>query len=83
VHPNYLASDYVWDKMVKAYMKEETIQLNKAIEEMNIAYKHKPFNETSSQHQTFLKSCLNKVSALKEQYPHLDFQKEIAYFNRE
>jgi len=83
VHPNYLASDYVWDKMVKAYMKEETIQLNKAIEEMNIAYKHKPFNETSNQHQTFLKSCLNKVSALKEQYPHLDFQKEIAYFNRE
>ncbi len=83
VHPNYLASDYVWEKMVKAYMKEETVQLNKVIEEINIAYKHKPFNESSNQHQTFLQSYYNKTKILKEQNPDMNFEKELKYFKNQ
>ena len=83
VHPNYLASDYVWEKMAKAYMKEETLQLNKIIEEINIAYKHKPFNPTSNQHSTFLQNYAAKVKALQESYPYMDFAKELEYFNQQ
>ena len=82
VHPNYLASDYVWEKMVKAYMKEETLQLNKTIEEVNIAFKHKPFNPTSNQHKTFLQNYFHKVKTLQETYTYMDFSKELHYFNQ-
>ena len=81
VHPNYLASDYVWEKMVKAYMKEETLQLNKTIEEVNIAFKHKPFNPTSNQHKMFLQIYYLKVKALQETYAYMNFSKELEYFN--
>lgn len=80
VHPNYLASDYVWEKMVKAYMSDETIQLNKAIEDINIAFKHKPFNAESKLHKSFLLSYYNKVKALQEEHPEMDFGKELEYF---
>ena len=83
VHPNYLASDYVWEKMVKAYMKEETLQLNKTIEEINIAFRHKPFNPASNQHKTFLQNYYLKVKALQEINPFMDFSKELEYFNQQ
>ena len=80
VHPNYLATDYVWEKLEKAYMNNETMQLNTAIRDINIAYNHKAFNPASEMHKSFLKRYYSKVQELQLAYPGLDFSKELAYF---
>ena len=80
VHPNYHATQYVWEKLVGACMDESTQELMKEIAEINLAYQHKPFNQQSQQHQQFLKNYLDKTLALSKLYPVLNFEKELHYF---
>jgi GSCFA family. len=80
VHPNYAATAYVWDKLVDACMSDETKSLIKQIAEINLAFRHKPFNPQTQQHQSFLKTYLAKTQSLQALYPFLDFEKELNYF---
>lgn len=80
VHPNYFATQYVWEKMVDAYMSERTRGLMEQIHSINLAYQHKPFNVDSSQHQKFLQSTMEKVAQLQREHPYLDFKKEFSHF---
>ncbi len=81
VHPNYQATQYVWEKLVGACIDEPTQLLMKEIAEINLAFQHKPFNSQSQQHQKFLMSYIHKTKKLMEQYPQLDFNKELSFFN--
>lgn len=80
VHPNYLATAYVWEKFTAACIDPSCFTLMKAMEKINIAMKHRAFNPLSEAHQQFLNSHLSKVQALQTQYPFLDFSAEIKYF---
>ncbi|HEY0732083.1 MAG TPA: GSCFA domain-containing protein, partial [Chitinophagaceae bacterium] len=44
VHPNYHATQYVWEKFINACMDEKTRDLIEQIHTINLAYQHKPFN---------------------------------------
>lgn len=80
VHPNYHATQYVWEKLTDACMNDETRELMKIIAEINLAFNHKPFNPSTKLHLQFLRNYLEKTTNLQSQYPYLDFQKEISYF---
>lgn len=80
VHPNYHATQYVWEKFVNACMSEDTKKLMEEIATINLAHNHKPFNATSSMHKKFLQTNLDKVKQLQEQYSYLDFSKELEFF---
>lgn len=80
VHPNYQATQYVWEKFTDACMSEDTRSLMKEIAEINLAYQHTPFNPDTTQHTKFLKSYLEKTTILKEKHPYLDLEKELTYF---
>lgn len=80
VHPNYHATQYVWEKFVHACMASDTKILMEEIASINLAFNHKAFNATSSQHQKFMASYLDKTSHLQQQYPFIDFSKELGYF---
>ncbi len=80
VHPNYQATQYVWEKFTDACMEEETKLLLKEIAEINLAHQHKPFNPLTQQHQKFLESYLIKTNNLQERCPYLDLDTEIRYF---
>jgi hypothetical protein len=82
VHPNYLATEYVLNQFVQAYMNEQTLNLIKELKSINIAYKHRPSHAQTTAHQKFLKSHLQKVEQLQQQHPYLDFAKEIKYFSK-
>jgi GSCFA family len=82
VHPNYYATQYVWEKFVDTCINEDTKKLMQEITEVNTAFNHKPFNATSNQHKMFLETFYNKVKILQQQNSHLDFSKELAYFNK-
>lgn len=82
VHPNYQATQYVWEKFTDACMNEETKNLMKDIADINLAYQHKPFNPGTQQHQRFLQSYFSKTCVLKDKHPYLDFEKELQYFSK-
>ncbi|HEV7333544.1 MAG TPA: GSCFA domain-containing protein [Flavisolibacter sp.] len=83
VHPNYFATQYVWEKLVDACMDEKTKTLMEEIHNINLAFQHRAFNPASSQHKQFLMKSFQKATALQQQYPFLNLQQEIAFFQSE
>jgi hypothetical protein len=83
VHPNYQATQYVWEKFVDACMPEDTRALMKEIAEINLAYQHRPFNPCTELHKKFLASYLVKTKSLQEKHPFLDLAAEVNYFEKE
>ncbi|MDQ6609745.1 MAG: GSCFA domain-containing protein [Bacteroidota bacterium] len=82
VHPNYFATQYVWEKLVGACMDEKTKAIMEEIHSINLAFQHKPFNSSSDQHKKFLQSYYQKTKILQEQYPYLNFASELEYFTK-
>lgn len=80
-HPNYAATQFVLEKFSEHYLDNEAQQLSEEIRKLVIARNHKPFNAASSQHRQFLQTQLQKTRQLQEQYPFLDFSKEVRYFS--
>jgi hypothetical protein len=81
VHPNYLATDYVWDKFTEACINKPSREIMRQINEINAARAHKPFQPESSAHKAFLQKNLEKVKSLRDQYPYLDFTEDLKYFS--
>ncbi|MEO6721663.1 MAG: GSCFA domain-containing protein [Ferruginibacter sp.] len=80
VHPNYAATNYVWEKFVNACIDEPSRKLMKEINIINAAKNHKPFNPTSEQHKKFLQTHLQKTIELNKHYPYINFDGEREYF---
>jgi len=83
VHPNYFATQYVWEKLVDACMDEKTKVLMEDIHAVTLAFKHKAFNPHSEQHKKFLRTNYEKVVRLQQERPYLNFAKELKYFEGE
>ena len=81
VHPNYQATQYVWQKMRDCLVDNETNLFIDMMHEINIAYQHKPFFPNTNLHKAFLKKYAAKVKNLKENYPAINVEKEFNYFN--
>ena len=80
VHPNYAATNYVWEKFVTACIDEPSQELMKQINEINAAINHKPFNETSVAHQAFKLKYWNILQSMQQKYPYLHLTEQINYF---
>lgn len=81
VHPNYHATQYVWEKFTEACMNDATRDLMKEIAAINLAHQHKPFNAEATAHKQFLASSFEKTKHLQSQHPYLNLDNELAYFN--
>lgn len=80
VHPNYAATNYVWDKFVAACIDEPAQKIMKEVNIINAAKSHKAFNPLSEQHKKFLQTNLEKVNNLSRQFPYINFEDEKKYF---
>jgi hypothetical protein len=80
VHPNYHATQYVWEKFTDACFADSTRQLLKIIREINLAYQHKPFNPSTQTHRQFLERYFLTATQLMNEHPELNFNKELQYF---
>lgn len=77
VHPGNVAIDYIWNLFRKKYIDEIAVEISEKVNKLNQAINHRPFNVKSTDHQKFLKRELNKIHLLQQEYPFLDFEKEI------
>ena len=82
VHPNYPATNYVWEKFLATCIDEDSNQLMKEISIIRNARNHKAFNPQSTQHQKFIITNFEKVLKLKETYSYIDFTDEIEFFSQ-
>jgi GSCFA family len=80
VHPNYAATNYVWQKFITTCIDEPSQQLMAAINEINAAINHKPFNAASTAHKKFLQKNAEAVKKLQQQFAYIDFNEEAAFF---
>lgn len=80
VHPNYAATNYVWEKWVQTYMTSETQDLMKQVFELELAKQHKPFHVQSEVHQNFIISCIQKTERLATLYPYIDLSSNLSFF---
>ncbi|MDI9358272.1 MAG: GSCFA domain-containing protein [Phycisphaerales bacterium] len=71
VHPNYLATNYVWDKISNHCFDKPTREYIKLLSPVLMAQNHKPFNPHSAKHQAFLIDQRKQLRALLAKYPEL------------
>jgi hypothetical protein len=81
VHPNYLATQYVWDKFVHACIDGKTQEAMKEIAQLQQAMKHRPLHPHSSEHVKFRHKYLEKAVELSQRFPHINFSEEISFFS--
>jgi hypothetical protein len=81
VHPNYPATEFVFEKFTDTCIDETAKQLIPDVKRISNAYKHKAFQPNTIAHRQFLQSSLEKAAALQQEFPFLDFTEEIAYFS--
>ncbi len=82
VHPNYAATQFVWEKFTAYCIDPDCLPTMKEMEEISKAFTHQPKSTESRAHQLFVSRCLDKATALQQRYPYLDLSQEIAFFGR-
>ena len=82
VHPNYQATQYVWEKFCDAVIDAESGAIMKQIHSIQLAVNHRPMHVGSAQHQQFLKTMHSKTTQLQMQFPFLNLTRAIDYFTK-
>lgn len=75
IHPSSVAEDYIWEKFGDAFFSDDTRRILSSWMKLNKALTHKPFQSTSSAHQSFIVDTLQRLKSLSSS---LDVSEEIA-----
>jgi len=75
LHPNYQATEYVWESLCNSMLEKKTLEVMKEINEILIAAKHRPRNPNSEAHKNFVRKNLEKMEKLKSAF-RLSFTEE-------
>jgi hypothetical protein len=81
VHPNYLATKYVWQKFRDACINGRSKELIKEIELLNNAMSHRAMHPESEEHNKFKMKFNSLAMDLQQRIPHADFLREIEHFS--
>jgi hypothetical protein len=81
VHPNYLATQFVWEKFSETCFDAATQTLMEQVREIATARAHRPRFPDTEAHKKFRKSYQEKIRMLAAEHPFLDMHEELAYFS--
>lgn len=82
VHPNYLATSFVWEQFCAACIDSNIQGLMKELLEINTARQHRPRFPDTDAHRDFCRRYLEKISVLQQQYPFLELDEYRAFFEQ-
>ncbi len=82
VHPNYQATQYVWQRFVEACIDPRALPLMKQCEQIHRAKTHRPKNTTTQAHQHFLQTHHQLCTQLLQSHPYIDMSEELRYFSQ-
>lgn len=80
VHPNYLATNYVWSKFSAACIEGKSREVFKELEQLKNAMNHRPMHPDSEEHQKFRAKFRSVILNLSDRFPEIDFQNERTFF---
>ncbi|HZI68907.1 MAG TPA: GSCFA domain-containing protein, partial [Hanamia sp.] len=80
VHPNEMATDFVFEKFSESFFDRETKNIINEIEKVTAAANHKPFEKESEKHQKFLLAQIENIDRLRRQFPFVNLSNERQYF---
>ncbi|TAH27075.1 MAG: hypothetical protein EAZ07_02245 [Cytophagales bacterium] len=75
LHPTIFAEQYILNKFYEAYFSSEDLKNIEIIQQIRQGLQHKPFEEKSQAHQTFLNKLLDKAENLNKK---INMNSEIA-----
>jgi hypothetical protein len=81
VHPNYLATSYIWEQFIKSCMDSNTLDLMKQVQDIMTARKHRARFPKTQAHVKFRESYIEKIKTVISAHPHLNFAAELQYFS--
>lgn len=73
LHPTSTAIQLIWEHFTEVWISKETKNLREQIEAIQRGIRHRAFNEESEAHQKFLAELQQKIVAVREQLPHIQF----------
>ena len=81
IHPSEEAVHYIWDVFSETYFSEGTRMLNRSVEEITAAFRHRTAFPELGAYRSFCRRSLNQIHALQREHPDLDFSQEERYFS--
>jgi hypothetical protein len=81
VHPNYQATQYVYERFLQACIDERDHGLIRQLNQLATALSHRIQHQGTRQHQDFFQKQLHHVRELKLAHPYLDLSEEEKYFS--
>ncbi len=82
VHPNYMATSYVWEHFVKACIAPSVPDVMQQVHEIMTARSHRSRFPNTAAHRKFMDSYAAKAAALMDKYSYLDLSEEVKYFRQ-
>ncbi len=83
VHPNTMATNYVFEEFTAQWMSEQTRTIAAKVEKLVTAAQHKSFHMHSPAHQQFVQAQIKNIHELKAEYPFLHLDHELELFMRQ
>jgi hypothetical protein len=81
VHPNYLATNIVFDYIKKLMLDEVYLSDFEEFAKVHASFHHRPMLEQNENHQRFKRQMKEKCVHLQDKFPYLDFSNEIIHFS--
>jgi hypothetical protein len=82
VHPNYAATRFVWEHFSNACIDAKAKPIMEQMEQLYKARHHAPKDSGSLAHHRFMTQQAELCQHLQMQYPYLDLQEFLAFFNQ-
>ena len=82
IHPSKMAIDYIWDYFSKMYFSDKTSQITRQIDKIIQAKNHRPINPNAENHKLFINKQIEKITFLKSQFPKIDFENDLEWFQQ-
>jgi hypothetical protein len=80
VHPNYLATNYVWEKFSTSCIDGKSREIFKDIEQIHNALRHRPMHPNSLEHKKFRQKTFTTIKILSDKLPELNWDEELLFF---
>ncbi len=81
VHPNEIATDYIWDRFSDVFFTRETKHLMSHISKIMKALKHRPMHPDTKKHETFIQNTIHQIKEIMANHPYIDLQEELSLLN--
>ncbi|MFH1198148.1 MAG: GSCFA domain-containing protein [bacterium] len=80
LHPNNIATDYIWDKFSGTFLSEGCLKIITEVKKIIQAAEHRPRNTNSPKHKEFAASMIKLIDTLEKKHPHINLESERNIF---